>query len=142
MKTATKKSAKEAETFDFRTIKTFEDACVKEGLNSEKIQAWIDAMPPELEYYKKSIRAVLRLEIKTKAVNGEWKARPGDSKQTKYYPWAWVLASGSGFVTSSCDYDLSHTNLGSRLLNESSEKALHVFETSPEENKDWYLNLK
>ncbi len=142
MTTKAKKAKDVKPSEDWKNISTFDDACAKEGLNPEKIQAWIDAMPPELEFYKKSIRAVLRLEIKTKAVNGDWQPRPGDPKQAKYYPWPWVLASGSRFADSDYIFVSSYTAVGSRLCNESSVKALHIFETSPEENKDWYLNLK
>lgn len=134
----------EKQSFDFRTIQTFEEACKQCNFYPEKLEAWIDSIPEELSEFKKSIRACIRLMIKYKAVNNGWKAKPSNPSQAKYYPWLSVRPSGSGF--SGSDYyfvcALAGTSVGSLLCTFSSEAARHVFDTSQEECKDWYLNLE
>ncbi len=133
MTTKTKKTVKKE--FDFRTIKTFEDACQKENIDSKKLPD----VSGILEDLKKPILALYRLMIIFKAINNGWRPNWGKSSQYKYYPWFWVLSSGFGFSDSHYNYDLTFTDIGSRLCTDTSEKALYIAKQFEAEYKDLFL---
>jgi hypothetical protein len=79
--------------FDFKTIKSFEDACKKEGIDPTKLPD-VSMIPEE---FRGAIIAVYRLFIIYKAINNGWVADYTNNNQYKYYPWFQVNSSGSGF---------------------------------------------
>ena len=113
MKT-TKKTAKEAKPeFDFRTIKSFEDACKKENIDPTKLPD----MSMFAEVYGRDLIARIKLIIIYLAINNGWIARGGDLSQQKWYVYHTVLPSGSGFdfSGSDCYWAISHSASGLRL---------------------------
>ena len=118
----TKKTSKSnAEVFDFKSIKTFEDACKKLGIEptEPEIRAvYTEALRPMKAYYK--------LVIIFLAINNGWKPDWSNYNQWKYYPWFEVLSPGFGFDDSNYDYDYSDASVGSRLCADTKEKALYV----------------
>lgn len=68
--------------FDFRTIKTFEDACLKLGADPQGFYE-------KYEGYPKHIKALIKLEVITKALNDGW-SHPLDGETISYYPWYWI----------------------------------------------------
>lgn len=132
--TTTKKS-KTSKSFDFKTIKTFEDACKKEGIDPNNLPD-VSMIPEEL---RKFLIAVYKLAIIFKAINNDWIANYGDSHQYKYSPWFYVLSSGFGFSTSVCIYGCAGTTVGSRLCCDSAEKALYIAKQFEAEYKDFLL---
>jgi hypothetical protein len=132
------KKTKETENkidFDFRTIKSFEDACAKLGIDTQ-LQPILNALPEE---FKKPIIAVYKLMIIFKAINDGWIPDWSDSNQYKYYPWFWVLSSGLGFRVSYYICTLASTCVGSRLCTDTSEKAMYIAEQFESEYKDFLL---
>jgi hypothetical protein len=132
---ATKKITSKKSAFDYKTIKSYEDACAKENHNPANVPD-VSMIPEDLG---KAIIGIFKTMMFIKAVNNGWKARMGDSSQAKYYPYAWVLSSGLGFSAACYDCDGAGTLVGSRLCTESSEKALYIFEQCKEYYKDWML---
>ena len=130
MATKTKKSK-----FDYKEIKTFEDACKKLGVDPTKLPD-VSGVPEE---FAKPIVAAYKLMIVYKAINNGW--RPDWSKWTqgKYYPWYGVLSSGFGFSFSGYHCDRTHTAVGSRLCTDSSEKALYIAEQFKDLYQDYFL---
>ena len=135
MATKSKKAVESKPTFDFRTIKSFEDACKKEALDPTKLPD-VSAIPEEL---KKPIIANYKLHIVYKAINNGWKPEWSNWNQYKYYPWFAVLSSGFGFSFSFYLCDYSFTSVGSRLCTDSSEKALYIAEQFKELYQDYLL---
>lgn len=68
--------------FDFRTIKTFEDACRKLAADPEEFYR-------KYEGYPEHIKALIKLEVITKALNDGW-SYPLDGETIGYYPWFWI----------------------------------------------------
>jgi hypothetical protein len=135
MTTKTKKVAKSEVKFDFRTIKSFEDACVKVGADPLKLPD----VSGILEEMAKPIIAAYKLLIIYKAINNGWKPNWGNSNEYKYYPWLSVLSSGFGFSNSDSHYVSTGTDVGSRLCTDSSEKAMYIAETFGQEYKEYFL---
>lgn len=117
-------SEKEKETvaFDFRTIKSFDDACKKVGINPESLPL----LEELAEEFRKPILASYKLMVIFKAINDGWTPDWSDDDQRKYFPWFEVSPSGSDFSGSFCGYICAITIVGSRLLTDSSEKALYM----------------
>ena len=138
MTTKTKKSVKSTPEFDFRTIKTFEDACLKLGLDSMKLPD-VTSIPEEL---KKPIIANYKLHIIYKAINNGWKPDWINWDQYKYYPWFRVLSSGFGFSGSYYGYGDSDSIVGSRLCTDSSAKALYMGRQFKAEYQEYLLFSK
>ena len=139
MKKEAKKAAKGNAEFDFRTIKSFEDACKKENLDPNALPD-VSMIPEE---FHRPLIAVYKLFIIYKAINNGWIADFTNHSQYKYYPWLPVLSSGFGFSLSNCDYDYTVTGVGSRLCTYSSETAVYIgeqFGVLGEEYKDFLLN--
>ena len=116
MNTKIKKSVKNDSVFDFKTIKTFEDACEILGLTPGNIFNDKD-LPDEVAYKK--------LKVIIKAINQRWSPDWENTNQNKWYPW-FVLSSGFGFSYSFYDYDGASSGVGSRLCFESKEKAIYT----------------
>ncbi len=131
------KPEKENAEFDFRTITGFKEACESENIDSDQLPG-VDNIPEE---FRKPIIAVYKLMVATKAVNKDFKVDYTNRNQSKHFPVARVLPSGSGFdFADSCScYVNSYTAVGSRLLSEDDEKAMHLFKNFEEEYKDWFL---
>lgn len=129
-----KKAKKISPEFDFRTIKTFEDACNKLGI--ETTLPDLSAIPEES---RKPLIANYKLTIIYKAINNGWKPNWGNSNEYKYFPWLSVLSSGFGFDLSGYDCTDTYTSVGSRLCTDTSEKALYIAEQFEAEYKDYLL---
>jgi len=120
----TKETSKSTtEEFDYKSIKTFEDACKKTGIETTEPEikaAHIEPVKAMIAYYK--------LVIIFLAINNGWKPDWSDHNQWKYYPWFYVLSSGFGFGGSFCSCDHSCTLVGSRLCTDTGEKAEYIAE--------------
>jgi hypothetical protein len=124
-----------ASEFDFRAIKTFEDACAKENIDPQQLPD-VSGIPEE---FAKPIVANYKLLIIFKAINNGWRPDWSKSSQGKYYPWYRVLSSGFGFSASLYLCVGTATTVGSRLCTDTSEKALYVAEQFQEEYKEYFL---
>ena len=135
MTTKPKKSIKNDSKLDFKTIKTFEDACKKLNLDA--------ALLPDLsmipEEFRKPIIAAYKLLIIYKAINNGWIPDWSKSTQWKYHSWFAVLSSGFGFSFSSYSCTSPGTSVGSRLCTDSAEKALYIAKQFEAEYKDYFL---
>lgn len=131
----TKKIAKlKTEEFDYKTIKTFEDACMRVGIDPivPEIKAvHIEAIKAMIAYYK--------LVIIYLAINNGWKPDWSNWNQYKYFPWFQVLSSGFGFVDSLFVFDGSNSYVGSRLCTDTSEKANYIAGQFKDLYKDYLL---
>ena len=130
-----KQSEKTAEKFDYKTIKTFGDACKKENVDPEKLPD--TSMIPE--EFSKPIKAAYKLYIIFKAINNGWRPDWGNSNQYKYFPWYYMLSSGFGFGTSDFHSAYTFTTVGSRLCTDTSEKALYIAKQFEQEYKEFLL---
>jgi len=135
MKTKTKKTAKIDAKFDFKTIKTFEDACTKLALDPTQLPD-VSMIPEE---FRKPIINAYKLMIIYKAINDGWVPDWNDSDQYKYYPYFRVLSSGFGFSYSGYFYTYATTIVGSRLCFESSEQAKYAGTQFTAEYKQFLL---
>ena len=126
--------------FDFKTIKSFEDACKKEGIDPTKLPD-VSMIPEE---FRGAIIAVYRLFIIYKAINNGWVADYTNNNQYKYYPWFQVNSSGSGFDFSDSNFSYDHTyaDVGSRLCTDSAEKALYIGKQFSAEYQKYFLISK
>lgn len=131
----TKKTTKGTPKFDYTTIKTFEDACKKLGVDPEKLPG-VTGLPEE---FAKTIIAAYKLMIIYKAINNGWIPNWGNYDQWKYYPWFEVLSSGFGFSLSYFGYVITLSSVGSRLCTDTSEKALYIGKQFKAEYKDYFL---
>lgn len=126
--------------FDYRTIKSFKEACKKTDkrywLNRLAIFLIKLFLPRE---FGKAIAAIYRLMIVFKAVNDGWRPDWNDRNQPKWSPWFWVLPSGVGFSDSITYDDDEDADLGSRLCCETSAKLRYIMDTFEEEFKEFML---
>ncbi len=130
-----KQNTQDKAEFDFRTIKTFEDACKKEGIDPEQLPE-LAKMPEE---FVKPLIAAYKLMVIFKAINNGWRPDWSNYDQGKYFPWFGVLSSGFGFGHSYYGYVRSDADVGSRLCTDSSEKAPYIAEQFQDEYKDFFL---
>jgi hypothetical protein len=130
-----KKSTEKKPVFDFRTIKTFEDACTKEGIDPTALPD-VSMIPEDL---RKPIINAYKLMIIFKAINNGWRPDWSKSSQYKYFPWYKVLSSGFGFSDSDFSYVVASTGVGSRLCTDTSEKALYIAEQFQNEYQEYFL---
>jgi hypothetical protein len=135
MATKAKKTKTTASKFDYTTIKTFEDACKKLGVDPEKLPG-VTGLPEE---FSKPIIAYYKLLIIYQAINNGWKPNWGDMRQWKYYPWFEVLSSGFGFSGTAFGYGRTDASVGSRLCTDTREKALYIAEQFKAEYQDYFL---
>ncbi len=127
--------------FDYKTIKSFEDACKKEKVDPTKLP-YVSMIPEE---FREAIINVYKLFIIFKAINNGWIADFSNWNQYKYYPWFEIQkVSGSGFVFSNSLYffTYTHSDVGVRLCTDSSEKALYIAKRFEAEYKEFLLNSK
>jgi hypothetical protein len=131
-------TTKKTKVFDFRTIKTVEDAFKKNGYDSTKLPDF--SMIPEK--FRTQLTTCFLLMVIFEAINDGWEPDFSDHSQGKYYPWPWVLSSGFGFSGSTYDYGGAITLVGSRLCTDTSEKAIYILNQFPDLWKNWLLNVK
>ncbi len=129
------KKQTQQEVFDFKSIKTFEDACKKTGVDPNALPD-LTMIPEDL---RKPLIAAYKLMIIFLAINNGWKPDWGNYDQYKYYPWFEVLRSGFGFSDSTYDFDCTYSNVGSRLCTDTSGKAIYIAEQFEELYKDYFL---
>jgi hypothetical protein len=126
--------------FDFRAIKSYEDACRALNIDPEQLPV-VNHLPEDL---RKALIAAYKLYIVFKAINNGWIPNWFDHKQYKYFPWFEVeaskeLSSGFGFSDSDCDCASTDAGVGSRLCTDTSEKALYIANQFESEYKDFLL---
>ena len=131
-------TTKKTKVFDFRTIKTVEDAFKKNGYDSTKLPDF--SMIPEK--FRTQLTTCFLLMVIFEAINDGWEPDFSDHSQGKYYPWPWFLSSGFGFSDSGYYYAHSTTLVGSRLCTDNSEKAIYILNQFPDLWKNWLLNVK
>ena len=133
--------------FDYRSIKTFEDACKHLNLDPNAFYYKFENMPDH-------ITALVSLEVIIRALNDGWR-HPLDGKTTVYFPWFWLVSSseekehwfkdipesmkvrymrpdgsaGLGFAGSLTAWSYSGSDFGSRLACKSYEIAMYCAET-------------
>jgi hypothetical protein len=134
---ATKKVSKKNSMFDYKTINTVEAAFLKCGLDPANLPD-ISKLPERFSF----LTTCFILSVIFEAINDDWVADFSNKNQAKYFPWPWVSSSGLGFSISNYGYDNAHTDVGSRLCTDTSEKAIWILETFPELWKHWLLNVK
>ena len=133
---------KESAEFDYKTIKSFEDACKKEKMKSELPD--LSVIPEE---FRKPTMAAYKLFVIFKAINNGWEPNWNDSDQYKYNPWFRIDAddarpSGFGFSGSHYDDWLTSAHVGSRLCCENREKALYIAQQFEQEYLDLFLKIQ
>ena len=135
------------EKFNFKSIKTFEDACKHLNLDPNAFYFKYENMPDH-------ITALVSLEVITRALNDGWR-HPLDGKTTAYYPWFWIVTkreeeerwfkdipesrkvsyqrpdgtAGLGYAHSNDAWSYSSSSIGSRLACKSEEIAMYCAET-------------
>jgi len=129
------KKTKEIKPFDFRTIKSFENACKRQKLNP----TFLPDVSMIHEELRKFVIAAYKLTIIFKAINNGWTPDWSDYSQYKYYPLFEVLSSGFGFSVSDCGCAITGTSVGSRLCTDTSEKAVYIAKQFESEYKDYLL---
>ena len=137
------KTAKQIPNFDYKSIKSFEDACKKLALDSSTLPE-VSLLPAEM---RKAIVNVYKLFVIFKAINNGWIPNWNDSNQYKYFPWFRIqasaaLSSGFGFSDSDYDFGSAYSSVGSRLCTDSPEKAIYIAETFQDEYKEFFLYLE
>jgi len=120
--------------FDFRSIKSFEDACAHLGITPELPQ-----LVNGCQELLKPIIAAYKLMVIFKAINNGWVPDWGNTNQAKWFPWFWVLPSGTGFSLSDTNYLCEGTDLGSRLCCDSSAKCRYITDNFEGLYKDFLL---
>ena len=130
-----KKATKENSKFDYKTIKSFEDACKKENIDP----LLLPDVSMILEEFRSPIINAYKLLIIYKAINNGWVPDWNNWDQYKYYPWFRVTPGGVGFSCSDCDLTLTDAHVGSRLCFESSEKCKYAAEQFNEIYKQFSL---
>ena len=120
--------------FDHKTIKSYEDACAKLGIDS-KIPEFMEA----IEEFRKPLIAAYKLMIIFKAINDGWVADYKNRDQYKYFPYFWVASSGFRFGNSCCGYDGTHSHVGVRLCTYSGEVAMYIASQFEQEYIDLFL---
>ena len=115
----TKKSKKIQVPFDYRIIKSFEDACKNENADPSLLPV-VSLLSEE---HRKSIIAYYKLIIIFKAINNGWTPDYSKGNQYKYYPYFWVLSSGFAFNATCYYFTDANSHCGSRLCFESREKS-------------------
>lgn len=120
--------------FDYRNIKSFEDACQKEGVTTDLPQ-----LTDGCQELLKPIVSIYKLMVIFKAVNHDWTPDWNNNNQPKWSPWFWVGSSGAGFSFSNAHYGCGDSDLGSRLCCETSDQLRYIMDTFEEEFKEFML---
>ena len=131
-----KTTQKEDQEFDFTKMQSFEDFCASLGIDPTQLPG-VDNLPEE---FREPLKAVYRLMVGVSAVN-EGKKADFTKNTTKYFTWAKVLSSGSGFdfSVSFSLFDFRYSSVGSRLCSDSDKKAMHVFKVLNDDYKTWLI---
>jgi hypothetical protein len=128
---------KKVKKFDFRTIKTIEDAFKKCRYDS--------AILPEVSIIPEKFRAALTtafiLMVIFEAINDGWEPDFSNHTKLRYYPLPSVLSSGFGFSSSAYHCGSARTSVGSRLCTDTSEKAIYILKQFPDLWKNWLLGI-
>ena len=137
--TAKKTTKKQEIAFDYKVIKSFEDACKKECIDPNALPD-LSNLPDE---FKKPMIAHYKLMVIFKAINNGWIPN-WNVADYKYFPWFEVEASdeqpsGFGFSCSGYDSWYSLTCVGSRLCTYSREVALYIAKQFEQEYIDLFL---
>lgn len=106
-----KKKTKTEEMFDFRTIRTVQDAY-------NQVNDAIRAKYDRNHGYDLSddILADIEAKLIAKALQGDWEAEFDNNQQKKWNPWfVYSAGSGFGFAHSNYYYVLTDTVVGSRF---------------------------
>lgn len=131
---------------DFKKIKTFEDACADQGIDA--------AVLPDVAMLTTGMRKFLTAAFKLSVINvslnkddqgAETRANWSDDDELKYFPWFEVKASkknpsSSGLSFGDFVYDLSCTDVASRLTCRSSEIAKYFGEQFIDLWEDYILH--
>ena len=123
--------------FDYKTIKTFEDACLRLKIDPTKLPD-VSMIPNE---FRNTILNGYKLYVIFKAINNGWVPDWLNSQQLKYFPWFNILSSGFGFHASSYSSSSTRTHAGSRLCTDSLEKCNYISEMFQTEYKEFLLIL-
>jgi hypothetical protein len=126
------------DTFDYLTIKSFDDACAR--LNIDPLE--LPTVPRAMDRLSGRIIADYKLCIIFEAINNGWTPDWSKPSQYKYYPWYPVLSSGFGFDGSGYGCDRTNTTVGSRLCTDTAKKALYIAVTFIKEYEQYLLILK
>jgi hypothetical protein len=127
---------------ELKQLKTFEDACKVEGLNSKK------AIPDFSGFPKKDQKAMIahaKLIIIVRAANRivnkgkQWKPDWNNGLWDKWYAWFWMDGGSSGFRLSDCGVWRSGSGVGSRLCFISRETGEHVAKQFFKLYKDYFV---
>ena len=148
------------EKFDFRSIKTINDACEKAGIDFNAFMAIIDPLPEHL-------RALAAMEVIIKALNDGWE-NPLDGETWCYYPWIYVYdniemaevlretpgredlirfkrpdgSCGLAYAGSSNAWSYSNANFGSRLACKDHETCLYLVQNFKDLLAMYYLPME
>ena len=137
MTTKTQKPAIKESKFNFKTIKSFEDACKKENIDPLLLPD-VSMIP---EQFRSAIINVFKLMIIFKAINNGWTPDWSNTSEYKYYPWFWFSPSGVGFSGTTYLYARTDASVGSRLCTDTIEKAEYIAKMFENEYKEYYLYL-
>jgi hypothetical protein len=99
--------------FDYKTIKSYEDAVKALPVHKN------DTINPDDALYDVALKKLRHI---IKVINNGWIPDWDNYSQKKWYPW-FRLSSGFGFLVSVCGYGYSGTGVGSRLCFENEEKS-------------------
>ena len=121
--------------FDYKDIKTFEDACEKIGINPLVLP---DVSMIDISL-QKSIIANYKLCIVYKAINNGWEPDFNNLNEHKYYPWFKVLPSGLDYSSTNYGYDITGTNVGVRLCTDTAVKAQYIGTQFKDLYQDYFL---
>jgi hypothetical protein len=117
------------EIFDYKTIRSFEDACKRLNINPNHI--WNLSDTKDEVAYKK-------LKIIFKAINNGWIPDFTD-KQYKYCPYFKVSASSLVYYYNDYFVNYFNANYGCRLCANTSDKAEYIGKTFIKEYNDYLL---
>ena len=120
--------------FDFRSIKTFKDACHKIRVTP--------ALPTLLNGCQELMKATIaayKLMVIFQAINDGWTPDWKNTDQAKWFPWFRVLPSGSGFSFSDAFISYGNSYVGSRLCTDTGEKCRYIAEQFEAEYKEFFL---
>jgi hypothetical protein len=124
-----------AKEFNYKTIRTFNDACKKLKLDSDKLPD----VSTVSEKIRKRLIADYKLIIIYEAINNGWTPDWCNYKQWKYYPWFKFLSTEYGFSLKSYSSSTTYACVGSHLCTDTSDKALYIAKQFKAEYMDFLL---
>jgi hypothetical protein len=119
-------------SYEFRNIKTYDDACKILPVSKNDIVFDCD---PDYVVALKQLRHII------KVINQGWTPNWKDNSQPKYYNW-FNMASGGAFdcVHSNCGFSYVNATVGSRLFFENREKAEYCAKQFPSLLKTYLMS--